>query len=90
VVNRFLTRKLLVSVALRQPGHVCRQHHFLSLGEGTCPFCGAVLLATDNLGDALVEFARLHGVEVVVVEEAPELLAAYGGVAALTHDMRPG
>jgi peptide chain release factor subunit 1 len=89
-VNRFLTRTLLVSVALRRPGHVCRQHHFLSLGEGTCPFCGAVLLAADNLGDALVEFARLHGVEVVVVEEAPELLAAYGGVAAVTYDMRPG
>lgn len=88
VVNQFLGRRLFVSGEVKQPGHVCRQHHFLSLEGGRCPFCGADLLPTENIIDELIEFARLHGVELMVIEERPELLDPHAGVAAVTYDLR--
>lgn len=88
VVNQFLVRRLFVSVELKQRGHVCRQHHFLSLERGRCPFCGADLLSVENIIDELIEFARLHGVELMVIEERPELLDPHAGVAAETYDLR--
>lgn len=87
MVNQFLVRRLLVSVELKQPGFVCRQHHFLSLEGGRCPFCGADLLPAGNIIDELIEFARLHGVELMVIEERPELLDPHAGVAAVTYDL---
>jgi hypothetical protein len=89
VANRFLVRRLFVSVELTQPGCACRQHHFLSLWEGRCPFCGGELFPTTNVTDELIELARLHGVELMVVEERPELLEPYAGAAAVTYEPGP-
>lgn len=87
VVNQFLVRRLFVSVELKQAGYVCREHHFLSLQGGRCPFFGADLLPAENIVDELVEFARLHGVELTVMEERPELLDPYAGVAGVMYDL---
>ena len=89
VVNRFLVQSLFVSVELTQPGCACRQHHFLSLWEGRCPFCDAELFPTTNVTDELIELARLHGVDLMVVEERPELLEPYAGAAAVTYEPQP-
>lgn len=87
VVDRFLVRRLFVGGDRMEPGYVCRQHHFLSLAEGSCPFCGAELFPTENLVDELIEVARLHGVELMVVEHAPEPLEPHDGVAAVIYDL---
>lgn len=87
VVNRFLVRRLFVDANRVEPGFVCRQHQFLSAAAGSCPFCGAELFPTENLVDELIEFARLHGVELLVVEHAPEPLEPHDGVAAVTYDL---
>jgi len=88
VVNRFRARRLFVSTELRQPGFVCRQHHFLSLHEGRCPFCNEELFPAENLVDELIEFARMHGVEVTLIEETPALLDHHVGVAAVTYEVQ--
>jgi hypothetical protein len=85
--NEFLIRRLYVSVTLRQPGYVCREHHFLSLEGGRCPFDDRELPPTENIVNELIELARLHGVELNVIEVRPELLEPYGGIAAIAYDM---
>lgn len=87
VANRFIVRRLFVSAGLTEPGAACRQHHFLSLQAGHCPFCGAELFPTGNVVDELVEFARLHGVELMLIEERTDLLEPYAGVAAVTYEL---
>jgi hypothetical protein len=84
-ISLFQARRLFVTSRLEQPGYVCRQHHYLSLEPGRCPFCDAELLAVENVVDELIEVARMHGVELMLVHEAPELLDACGGVAAVIY-----
>ncbi len=81
--NLFLIRRLVLDDELATPGYVCRNHHFLSLTSGSCPFDNLPLLATENVVNELVEFARLHSVEVMLVANRRELLAQYDGVAAV-------
>jgi hypothetical protein len=38
-----------------------------------------------NVVDEMVEIARLHGVTVAVLEQKPELLASYNGLAAVVY-----
>ena len=84
-VNLFLARSLAVSATVERPGFVCREHHFLSLDPGVCPFCESSLLPTENAVDELLEMARLHGVQVTVIEQRPELMDPFGGVAAVPY-----
>src|SRR5256714_11499536 len=81
--NLFLMRRLFVDAELATPGYVCREHHFLGLKAGSCPFDGQALIPAENVVDELLEIARLHGVEVMVVGQRRELLAAYDGAAAV-------
>jgi peptide subunit release factor 1 (eRF1) len=81
--NLFLMRRLLVDSELARPGFVCRDHHFLTLEAGSCPFDGRPLLPAESVVDELVEIARLHGVEVMLVGQRRDGLAPYGGVAAV-------
>jgi peptide chain release factor subunit 1 len=81
--NLFMMRRLVLDSELASPGYVCRDHHFLSLKPGSCPFDGQALLTAENVVDELVEIARLHGVEVMLVEQRRDLLAQYEGVAAV-------
>lgn len=81
--NLFLMRGLVLDDDLAQPGYVCRDHHFLALTPGTCPFDGKELLDTENVVDELVEIARLHGVEVMLVTQLRDLLRPYSGIAAV-------
>ena len=81
--NLFLMRRLFVDTELATPGYVCREHHFLALKAGSCPFDGQALLPAENVVDELLEIARLHGVEVMVVGQRRELLAPYDGAAAV-------
>jgi hypothetical protein len=76
-------RRLLVDSELARPGYVCRDHHFLALTAGSCPFDGRPLLPAESVVDELVEIARLHGVEVMLVGQRRDGLAPYGGVAAV-------
>ncbi len=68
---------------LARPGYVCREHHFLAVAAGSCPFDGRALVPAENVIDELVEIARLHGVEVMLVEQRRDLLAPYSGAAAV-------
>ena len=81
--NLFLIRELVLDDDLATPGYFCRNHHFLSLTPGSCPFDSLPLLATENVVNELVEFARLHGVDVMLVMQRREQLARYDGVAAV-------
>jgi len=81
--NLFLMRRLVIDSELARPGYVCREHHFLALAEGSCPFDGQALVPAENVIDELVEMARLHGVEVMLVGQRRDLLAPYDGAAAV-------
>jgi peptide chain release factor subunit 1 len=87
--NLFLMRRLVLDNELVRPGYVCRDHHFLSLTSGSCPFDGQPLLRADNVLDELIEIARLHGVEVMLVEHRRDLLAKYDGAAAVLLTATP-
>jgi hypothetical protein len=81
--NLFLMRQLFLDDHLARAGYVCRTHHFLSLTAGACPFDNEPLLPAENVIDELVEIARLHGVEVMLVMARQDLLGPYEGVAAV-------
>src|SRR5438034_1642433 len=81
--NLFLMRQLYVSDDLAQAGYVCRDHHFLSMKPGACPFGSHPLLPAENVVDELIEIARLHGAEVMIVTQRPDLLARYEQAAAV-------
>src|SRR6202521_1921675 len=87
--NLFLMRRLVRADELVRPGYVCRDHHFLSLNAGPCPFDGQPLVQADNVVDELVEIARLHGVDVMLVEQRRDLLAKYDGAAAVLVTAAP-
>ena len=81
--NLFLMRQLYVRDDLSGSGFICHTHHFLSLKAGSCPFDGQPLQQTEQLLDELIEMARLHGVDVMVVSEHKEGLDKYHGIAAI-------
>jgi Bacterial archaeo-eukaryotic release factor family 10 len=89
VQNLFLVRKLFVSQGLHQKGFVCKKHHYLSLEAGNCPFDNAKLLAAENVVDEIIEVARLHGVEVLIIKHRQDLLAQYAGIAAIQYAVPP-
>jgi Bacterial archaeo-eukaryotic release factor family 10 len=89
VQNLFLVRKLFVSEGLHQKGFVCKKHHYLSLEPGNCPFDNAKLLAAENVVDEIIEVARLHGVEVLIIKHRQDLLAQYAGIAAIQYAVLP-
>lgn len=84
-LNLFLIRKLLVSENLHQKGFACKEHHYLSLEAGNCPFDNTKLLAAENVVDEVIEVARLHGVEVLIIKHREDLLAQYAGIAAIGY-----
>jgi hypothetical protein len=87
--NLFLMRQLFLDDRLARAGYVCRNHHFLSLTSGACPFDNQPLLPAENVVDELVEIARLHGVEVTLVTYRQDLLGPYEGVAAVLVTAAP-
>jgi peptide chain release factor subunit 1 len=87
--NLFLMRRLFLDHDLERAGYVCRNHHFLSLTSGSCPFDNQALLPAGNVIDELVEVARLHGVELMLVRQRPDLLRPYAGVAAILVTAAP-
>jgi peptide subunit release factor 1 (eRF1) len=89
VLNLFLIRKLLVSENLHQKGFVCKEHHYLSLEAGNCPFDDSKLLAAEDVVDEIIEVARLHGVEVLIIKHRQDLLAEYAGIAAIQYAVPP-
>lgn len=89
VQNLFLVRKLFVGEGIHQKGFVCKEHHYLSLEPGNCPFDNAKLLAAENLVDEVIEVARLHGVEVLIIKYRQDLLAQYSGIAAIQYAVPP-
>jgi peptide subunit release factor 1 (eRF1) len=87
VCDLFLMRKLFANQDLHQPGLVCKEHHYVSLEETECPFCRARLLPVENVVDEIVEIARLHAVDVTIVEYRQDLMAKYDGIAAVIYGM---
>src|ERR1700694_4390682 len=87
--NLFLMRQLFLDDRVAKAGYVCRNHHFLSLTAGACPFDNQPLLPAENVVDELVEIARLHGVEVMLVMYRQDLLGPYEGVAAVLVTATP-
>ena len=85
VFNSFLIRKLLVGENLQQKGYVCKAHHYASLEETDCPFCGAKLLPAESIVDEIIEIAYLHGVSLMIIEHRQDLLTRYDGIAAVTY-----
>jgi hypothetical protein len=81
--NLFLMRQLFLDDRLARAGYVCRNHHFLSLTAGACPFDNQPLQPAENVIDELIEIARLHDVEVRLVMYRQDLLGPYDGVAAV-------
>jgi peptide subunit release factor 1 (eRF1) len=88
-LNLFLIRKLLVSENLHQKGFACKEHHYVSLEPGNCPFDESKLVAAENVVDEVIEVARLHGVEVLIVKHRQDLLAEYAGIAAIHYPAPP-
>jgi len=43
------------------------------------------LLAAENVVDEVIEVARLHGVEVLIIKHRQDLLAQYAGIAAIQY-----
>ena len=89
VQNLFLVRKLFVGEGLHQKGFVCKEHHYLSLEPGNCPFDNSKLLAAENVVDEIIEVARLHGVEVLIIKHRQDLLAQYSGIVAIQYAVPP-
>ena len=87
--NLFLMRRLFISDDLARAGYVCRNHHFLSVKPGSCPFDSQPLLPAENVVDELIEIARLHGVEVMIVTQRRDLLARYDQAAAVLVTATP-
>jgi len=87
-LNSFLIRKLLVGENLQQKGYVCKAHHYVSLEETDCPFCGAKLFPAESIVDEIIEIAYLHGISLVIVEHRQDLLTPYQGIAAITYSHR--
>jgi hypothetical protein len=83
--NLFVVRRLLVSEGLHRKGFVCKEHHYVSLDGGECPFDGTKLLPVENIVDEMVEIAWLHGVNVLILEQRPDLLGRYGEIAAVRY-----
>lgn len=84
-LNVFLARDLYVSDSLEQRGFICREHHFLALQDGACPFDDTPLLEVEDVVDEAIEVARTHGVGTLVVEQRGDLLEPYTGIAAVTY-----
>jgi hypothetical protein len=42
-------------------------------------------MPVDNIADELIELALLHGVQLTLFEERPELMEPYDGVAVLAY-----
>jgi hypothetical protein len=85
--NLFMVRKLVVNDDLDKKGYVCKEHHYLSLKPGNCPFCQNELFLAENIADELVEISHLHGVDITIVEYRKELLKKYDGVAAVVYSI---
>lgn len=83
--NLFLIRKLVLNQSLHKKAFVCKQHHYLSLEGAECPFCNSQLLPVENVADEMIEIARLHGVQITLVEYQQDLMARYEGIAALLY-----
>jgi hypothetical protein len=61
------------------------RRYILAGAAGRCPFDDAELFPAADLVDELVEFSRLHGVELTIVEALPDRLEPHGGIAAVTY-----
>jgi peptide subunit release factor 1 (eRF1) len=85
ICNLFLARRLFISDGLHQQGFVCRAHHYVSLDERQCPFCRAALMPVENLIDEILEIARMHGVNVTMIEYRQDLMSNYDGIAGVTY-----
>ena len=85
ICNLFLARKLFINDDLEQNGFVCREHHYLSLNAGECPFCRAQLMPVENVIDEIVEIARMHGVNVTLIEYRQDLMSQFQGIAGVTY-----
>ena len=84
-VDEFRVRRLFLSDALGAAGYYCREHHFLALEGGRCPFDDSELLPTENVVDELVEFTQQHGVDLMLVVRRQDLLDAYGGITGVLY-----
>jgi peptide subunit release factor 1 (eRF1) len=84
-LNMFLARDLYVSDTIERAGFLCREHHFLALEEGSCPFDGSALIPVEDVVDEAIEVARRQGVAVLIVEQRQDLLEPYSGFAAVTY-----
>ncbi len=84
-LNSLLIRKLVIGEDVRQKGYVCKAHHYLSLEERDCPFCGAKLLSVESIVDEMIEIAYLHSVSLMIVEHRQDLLTRYAGIAGVTY-----
>lgn len=88
-VDEFRVRRLFLSDALAAPGFYCREHHFLALAGGRCPFDDSELLPTENVVDELVEFTQQHGVDLMLVVRRKDILESNGGVAGVLYPPAP-
>jgi hypothetical protein len=84
-LNYFRVRDLFVAEGLQHKGVICRQHHYIALERTECPFCNTKLLPVDNVVDEIIEVARLHGVNLTVVEYRQDLLSQYDGIVAIVY-----
>lgn len=62
---------------------VCKNHRYVSLEGGSCPFCNARLFPVDPVVDEIVEITRLHGVGVTIVNYRQDLMTKYADIAAV-------
>jgi peptide subunit release factor 1 (eRF1) len=85
ICDLFLAKRLFISDSLQQNGFVCREHHYISLSDTQCPFCGRGLMPVENVIDEIVEIARMHGISLMMIEHHQDLMSKYDGIAGVSY-----
>lgn len=80
---------LAVSRQLSRPGMACGACSALALEDKQCPVCGLGLVPVPDVVEELIQRALAQAVEVVEVENHPELDGAGGLAALLRYRMEP-
>ncbi len=86
--NTFLVKEFYIDMNLHRAGFACRTHHYLSVQLEECPFCSQKLLPVDNIVDELIELARVHRTNLLLVQHRSDLLAPSQGIAAVRYNLQ--
>ncbi len=86
--NRFLVKRLWIDGNKKEKGWVCRDHHFLSVEKGVCPYCKQELEECENICDELIEMAQIYHIDYFVFDFESKNLTPYEGTVAEVYNVQ--